>query len=181
MTSPQRTFASASALAEAEDPAQAAARRFRQAMGRFLTGVAVVTACGPDGPHGTTVSSLASVSLTPPMLLVCLSRESYGAEVIARSGTFTVNVLGSNQSELAGWFATSGRPRGAEGFTGVPHRSGSTGGPVLTGALTHLDCRVDQVIPAGDHVVVIGEVGDIGIAEETDPLAYHQGQFQRLR
>ncbi|RST14340.1 flavin reductase [Streptomyces sp. WAC05374] len=154
--------------------------RFRQAMGRFLTGVAVVTSSGPQGPHGTTISSLASVSLDPPMLLVCLSRHSYGAEVIRSSGTFTVNVLGRDQSELAGWFATPGRPRGAAGFAGVAHRTGSTGAPVLDGAVSHLDCRVAQRVVAGDHTIFIGEVAEVGLAASADPLAYHQGQFLHL-
>lgn len=157
------------------------AGQFRQAMGRFLTGVAVVTSCGPDGPHGTTVSSLASVSLDPPMLLVCLSRRSRGAEVVCGAGTFIVNVLGQDQSELAGWFATPGRPRGAASFAGVEHRTGSSGAPVLAGAVTHLECRVAQEVLAGDHTIFIGEVTDVGFADRTDPLAYHQGQFLTLR
>lgn len=157
------------------------AGEFRQAMGRFLTGVTVVTSYGPDGPYGTTVSSLTSVSLDPPMLLVCLGHSSNVAQVIAASGVFTVNVLGREQSGLASRFAASDRPRGAAGFAGVPHRTGDAGTPVLEGALTHLDCRVAQQITAGDHTVFIGEVTGIGCAPHTDPLAYHQGKFLSLR
>ncbi|MEO3973659.1 flavin reductase family protein [Streptomyces sp. CAU 1734] len=167
-------------VAEADPVRGVAAAEFRQAMGRFLTGVAVVTSCGPEGPHGTTVSSLASVSLEPPMLLICLGRLSSGAEVIRRAGTFTVNILGREQSELAGWFATTGRPRGAAGFAGVAHRTGGHGAPVLTGAVAHLECRVVQDVHAGDHIIFIGEVGRIGCAEAADPLAYHQGRFLTL-
>ncbi|WP_455361657.1 flavin reductase family protein [Streptomyces sp. SYSU K21746] len=177
---PVAPVAAVASVAGAEGDAGLSAGRFRQAMGRFLTGIAVVTSCDADGPHGTTVSSLASVSLDPPMLLVCLSRRSYGAEVIRTAGTFTVNVLGRDQSELAGWFATPGRPRGAAGFADVAYRTGSTGAPVLAGALTHLDCRVAQQIPAGDHTIFVGEVADVGLADSTDPLAYHQGQFLLL-
>ncbi len=157
------------------------AGRFRQAMGRFLTGVAVVTSCGPDGPHGTTVSSLASVSLEPPMLLVCLAHTSRGARAIGATGVFTVNVLGRDQSELASWFASSRRPLGAAGFAGVRHRIGAKGVPVLEGAVVHLECRVAQEVAAGDHSVFIGEVTGIGFAERADPLVYHQGQFLSLR
>ncbi|MEU5955056.1 flavin reductase family protein [Streptomyces sp. NPDC047525] len=157
------------------------AGQFRQAMGRFLTGVAVVTSSGPEGPHGTTVSSLASVSLEPPMLLVCLGHTSRGARTIGSTGAFTVNVLGQDQSELAGWFASSRRPLGSAGFAGVPHRIGSSGAPVLDGAVVHLDCRVAQEVSAGDHSIFIADVTGIGFTERADPLAYHQGQFLSLR
>ncbi|MFE4259755.1 flavin reductase family protein [Streptomyces sp. NPDC056883] len=135
----------------------------------------------PPFPPGTTVSSLASVSLDPPMLLVCLSHTSRGARTIGSTGEFTVNVLGREQSELAGWFASSRRPLGSAGFAGVPHRIGDTGIPVLDGAVAHLDCRVAQEVSAGDHSIFIGEVTGIGCAEPADPLAYHQGQFLSLR
>ncbi|MFF2654252.1 flavin reductase family protein [Streptomyces sp. NPDC058045] len=156
------------------------AGQFRQAMGRFLTGVAVVTSCGPDGPHGTTVSSLASVSLEPPMLLFCLAHNSHSARTIGSTGVFTVNVLGRGQSELAGWFASSRRPLGSAGFAGVPHRVGATGAPMLDGAVVHLDCRVAQEVLAGDHSVFIGEVTGITFADSADPLAYHQGRLLSL-
>ncbi|WP_156725850.1 flavin reductase family protein [Streptomyces apocyni] len=156
-------------------------REFRQAMGRFVTGVAVVTSYGPGGPYGTTVSSLTSVSLEPPMLLICLGHGSQVAEVIDACGVFTVNVLGREQSSLASRFAASDRPRGAAGFAGVPHRVGAAGTPVLDGAVTHLDCWVAQRVTAGDHTVFIGEVTDIGCSPDTDPLAYHQGKLLGLR
>ncbi|MFI6641832.1 flavin reductase family protein [Streptomyces sp. NPDC050504] len=157
------------------------AAEFRRAMGRFLTGVTVVTSYGPEGPYGTTVSSVTSVSLDPPMLLVCLGNRSHVSQVIGATGVFTVNVLGQEQAGLASRFAASDRPRGAAGFAGVPHRTGDAGTPVLHGAHTHLDCRVTQQITAGDHTVFIGEVTGTGCAPHTEPLGYHQGKFLSLR
>ncbi|MBH5338407.1 flavin reductase family protein [Streptomyces pactum] len=153
------------------------AGEFRQAMGRFLTGVTVVTAYGPEGPYGTTVSSLASVSLDPPMLLICLGHRSRTARVIGERGLFTVNVLGRDQSALAARFAAPDRPRGHAGFAAVPHRLGPAGTPVLDGTLAHLDCRVTQRVVAGDHTVVIGEVTGTGCADGAGPLAHHRGKL----
>ncbi|MFH8366951.1 flavin reductase family protein [Streptomyces sp. NPDC018031] len=159
-------------------------QRFRHVMGQFLTGVTVVTARGEDGPHGTTVNSFTSLSLEPPLILICLRDGSRTAAVVSAAGAFTVNILGRGQAELGARFATSGRRSGAAAFADVPHRTGATGAPILAGTLGHLDCAVTGTVPAGDHTIFIAEVLDLdAVAEpaESHPLAFHRGRFLTVR
>lgn len=159
-------------------------QRFRQVMGQFLTGVTVVTAHGADGPHGTTVNSFTSLSLEPPLVLICLRTASRTASVVSAAGAFTVNILSRGQACLGARFATAGRGCGAEEFAGVPYHTGATGAPVLAGTLGHLDCSVTETVPAGDHTIFIAEVLDLDTAPElieAHPLAFHQGRFLTAR
>lgn len=154
--------------------------QFRHVMGQFLTGVTIVTARAEDGPHGTTVNSFASLSLDPPLIMICLRAGSRTGAVVATAGAFTVNILSRGQAELGARFAASGRPSGHEAFAGIPHRLGASGAPVLAGTLAHLECRVRETVTAGDHTLFIAEVFDLGAGPEfldIPPLAFHQGRF----
>lgn len=150
---------------------------FRNVMGHFATGVTVVTARGPDGaPCGLTANSVASVSLRPLLVLVCLDRESHSHDCVLASGTFGVSVLGGGGEWLARRFAEGER---AERFQDVSWRRESTGSPILDDAIAWMDCRVWETHPAGDHSIVIGEVVACD-AREGDPLVFFRGDYRRM-
>ncbi|MFN8196247.1 MAG: flavin reductase family protein [Nocardioidaceae bacterium] len=161
---------------QVEDPVAAeAASRFRDVLGRFATGVTVVTGTAPDGhPVGLTAQSFASVSLDPPLVMFCPARTSRAWPVIEASGHFCVNLLAHDQEELSRIMAT----RGADKFAGVTWApSPVTGSPRLDGILGHVDCAVEAVHPAGDHYVVIGRVLDLDSTEESRPLLFYRGRY----
>ncbi|WP_018685846.1 flavin reductase family protein [Actinokineospora enzanensis] len=145
----------------------------RRTMGRFATGVAVVTTRDRDGvPHGMTVNSLTSVSLEPPLLLVCLTTGARSTDAITGAGRFVVNILSARQEHLAMRFAK----RGADHFAGLEVIQGHHRVPVVPEALAHLECEVERHFEAGDHVVVIGHV--LATCERLgDPLGFHGGRF----
>jgi 3-hydroxy-9,10-secoandrosta-1,3,5(10)-triene-9,17-dione monooxygenase reductase component len=172
MTEPVRTE---------QDGAAQAARRFRDVLGAFASGVTVVTTSGDRVPaHGTTVSAFASLSLDPPLVLVCLSSTSRARALLEQAGAFTVNVLSAGQAGLSRRFAAADRPSGEALFDGVLVRAGATGCPVLVGAAAHVDCRVVVLHEGGDHVVVVGEVVGVAHDEEQLPLLVHRGRYRLL-
>lgn len=156
-------------------------RDFRDAVGRFASGVTVVTTAGPGGPHGVTVNAFSSLSLDPPMVLVCLSTAGRSAGIIAAAGHFAVNILATGQQRIANWFADRTRPTGAEVFREIPHRPSATGAPLITGATAHLDCTLTQAVPAGDHMILIGTVVGLATAPtDAAALAFYQGRLYAI-
>lgn len=157
------------------------AARFRRAMSSFATGVTIVSVQSPEGRrHGMTVNSFSSVSLDPMLILVCLSRSSRGLPLMQRAGAFGVNVLSSSQEELSRRFADPHRPTDSTTFDGVPMELGPLGCPTLLYAAAVFECRLDRMIPAGDHVIVIGEVDSFTHRPEAEPLVFHSGGYRRL-
>lgn len=150
---------------------------FRSVMGRFVTGVTVVTVLDRTGPHGITVNSFTSLSLDPPMIMVCLRRAGRGAAVLRRSAHFGVSILGAHQEPLGRLFARADRPAGAAAFDDVPHRTGIGGVPLIDGAAAQLECRVHQRIRAGDHLMCLAEVVGLHVDSAVDALAFHRGRF----
>ena len=152
---------------------------FRQAMGHFATGVTVVTSIGDDGePVGTTASAVTSLSLDPPLVLVCFDRESQTLQAIRAHGAFAVNVLAAPQQHLSANFARRGL---AAAWDGVRHRPGPTGSPRLDGVLAALECTVENRFPGGDHEIVVGRVHDVEISDdEARPLLYWRGSYLPL-
>lgn len=150
---------------------------FRNVMGHFATGVAVVASVSPEKkPCGLTVNSVTSVSLDPLLALVCLDRAARSHDCIVRAGAFAVSVLHGRDERLARTFAARNR----EGrFDGVPYRCEATGSPVLEDALAWLDCRIRDVHDGGDHSIVVGEVCACG-AREGEPLVFFQGRYRRM-
>ncbi|MGW8976702.1 flavin reductase family protein [Streptomyces platensis] len=148
---------------------------FKDAMARFPTGVAVVTACDETGaPHGLTVSSLCSVSLDPPLLLICVAKSARCSPVFERSAEFAVSLLRSHHTELARRFATST----AEKFAGGGFARTPRGGVVVEDALATLDCLVDGRYDAGDHVILVGKVVDHRLADgHGTPAVYVDRKF----
>ena len=149
---------------------------FRDVIGRFATGVTVVTAADGDRRFGSTASAVSSLSLEPPMLLVCLNRSSATGAAVARTGSFAVNILAEDQDHLARRFAS----REPDKFRGVAVATGHGPHPLLDGALAHLECRVTKRVDGGTHTVFLGEI-DHALGREGAPLAYFRGQFGRLR
>jgi flavin reductase (DIM6/NTAB) family NADH-FMN oxidoreductase RutF len=151
---------------------------FRRVMGHFPAGVAVVTSCRDDGsPCGLTVSSVASVSLDPRLVLVCVDHTADSHQWIEDSGFYAVNVLESSRGEtLARRFSTGEQ---AEKFVGIAYRPEQTGAPVLDEALAWMDCRVAAALPGGDHTIFLGEVLDADAREGT-PLVYYRGGYGRF-
>jgi flavin reductase (DIM6/NTAB) family NADH-FMN oxidoreductase RutF len=144
---------------------------FREVMAGVATPVAVVTTLTGDGPHGTTVSSFASLSLAPPMVMAALDRSSGLLSRLVVGAPFGVNVLGSHQAELAGVFAR----RGGDKFAGVEW-SEHAGAPRLAGCPGWLACEVSDLVPGGDHVIVLATVLHAA-AGAGAPLTYHGRRF----
>jgi flavin reductase (DIM6/NTAB) family NADH-FMN oxidoreductase RutF len=152
---------------------------FRRVIGHFATGVTVVTTLRPDGgPCGLTASAVASLSLDPTLLLVCVERAAESHACIEQAGFFAVNVLAEGKGEtLARRFAADA---GGDGkFTGIAFRPEHSGAPVLDEALAWLDCRVRERLPGGDHTIFVGEVVAADAVEGT-PLLYYRGGYGRL-
>jgi len=151
-------------------------RALRSALGAFATGVTIVTARAGDGtPVGFTANSFTSVSLDPPLLLVCLAHTSRGYAVFREAEGFAVNVLAAEQETIARLFATPG----ADKFTRTAWRPGRSGAPILEGCLATFDCAMHQRLTAGDHDILMGRV--LGFTRrEGEALLFHGGAFQRL-
>ena len=152
-------------------------RRFRDVLGRFCTGVTVVTSMSGDRPVGMTCQSFTSVSLDPPLVLFCPAKTSRAWPQMQRAGFFCVNLLSHDQLELSDAFAR----KGVDKFAGVSWRPSATGAPLLDGVLGWVDCTIYAVHEAGDHYVVIGRVMDLGVEDAPHPLLFYQGQYARTQ
>jgi flavin reductase (DIM6/NTAB) family NADH-FMN oxidoreductase RutF len=149
---------------------------FRAVLGRFASGVTVVTTTDDDGrPHGMTVSAFSSLSLSPPLVLVCVGAEATLAPLLASRQLLGVNILAASQQALSQRFAS----KVADRFEGVAHHIAQPGVPVLEGALAWLGCRIVARHPAGDHVIYVGHVEAAGVAEG-EPLAYYRGAYAQV-
>jgi flavin reductase (DIM6/NTAB) family NADH-FMN oxidoreductase RutF len=151
---------------------------FRSTVGAFATGVTVVTTRGEEHAYGMTANAFSSVSLDPPLVLVCVIYPSEGCEHIQRNGCFAVNILHADQEPVSRYFASRDRPRGRDAFREVSHRIGASGSPILDGAAAYLDCRLHATHEAGDHLIFIGEVLELGFEPEAKPLVFHAGQYR---
>lgn len=162
----------------ADDPeAIQRARVFRDVLGRFASGVTVVTTMSDDEPVGMTCQSFCSVSLSPPLVLFCPSKTARAWPRIQRAGKFCINLLADGQSDVSNQMAS----RGADKFAGIGWTpAGHTGSPVLDGTLGHIDCTVDRVYEAGDHYIVIGKVEDLVSSSPADPLLFFEGRYGGL-
>ena len=152
------------------------ARRFRDVLGRFASGVTVVTSTSNDEPVGLTCQSFMSVSLDPPLVLFSPAKSSRAWPLIQRAGKFCVNFLAADQAELSNTMAS----RGIDKFAGVGWEpSPETGSPLLPGTLGYVDCAIHQVHEAGDHYVVIGRVLDLALTDAPgEPLLFFEGGYR---
>ncbi|MFP5364001.1 MAG: flavin reductase family protein [Thermoleophilia bacterium] len=157
------------------------ARAFRDTIGRFPTGVAIVTASGPDGPAGMTTNAVTSLSLDPLLLIVCFELRSRTLEVVRASRRFGVNVLRAGDEELAAVFAS--KRVGPQKFEALTAHNWSEvhGVPVLDRALAWVACEVRELLPGGDHEIGVGAVVGTGAEQEGDPLVFHRGAYTTVR
>jgi flavin reductase (DIM6/NTAB) family NADH-FMN oxidoreductase RutF len=148
---------------------------FRDVIGRFATGVTIVSTRHGDADLGTTASAVSSLSMEPPMLLVCMNRTSETGQAILGSGRFAVNILGEDQAEVAMRFAT----KGPDKFSGVDIDRGRGDVPLVADALACLECRVSETATGGTHTVFLAHV-EHARATDRDPLTYFRGRFGRF-
>jgi flavin reductase (DIM6/NTAB) family NADH-FMN oxidoreductase RutF len=153
--------------------------RFRRACGYWATGVSIITTIGRDGkPYGLTMNGITSLSLEPPLFLICVDERSGTLDALKHSGVFCINVLREDQQALADVFAGKGDDK----FNGVSHERYGAGAPHLHGAIMAVECRVSEIMTGGGHEIVIGEARAILISEEQDaaPLLFYRGEYGRL-
>jgi 3-hydroxy-9,10-secoandrosta-1,3,5(10)-triene-9,17-dione monooxygenase reductase component len=151
-------------------------RNFRDILGRFATGVTLVTADTGEGPMGMVVNSFTSVALEPPLIALCAAYTSTTWPAIRATGHFAVTILGDQHEDLCRVFST----HGVERFAGREWVTTAAGHPTPSGGLGWLDCRISAIHPAGDHELAIAEAFDGAMAEEGGPLVFHAGRFTSL-
>jgi flavin reductase (DIM6/NTAB) family NADH-FMN oxidoreductase RutF len=149
--------------------------RFRQTMGHFASGVTVVTARYEERLYGMTVSSFSSLSLNPPLVLICIDNRALALPAFVGSGCFAVNILSKYQEHLSRRFATPAENK----FIGLAWSEGMFGIPLLDGALAHVECRLTETFPGGDHTILVGEVVN-ALVHEGLPLLYYRGGYHEL-
>jgi flavin-dependent trigonelline monooxygenase, reductase component len=146
---------------------------FRRALGAFVTGVTVVTTIQPDGsPRGFTANSFTSVSLDPPLVLVCIAKTASSYAVFSQTKHFAISVLAEDQKSVSGVFAS----KAADKFAQVAWHARATGAPVMNGASASFDCATHEVIDAGDHIILLGRVVDF-VHTSSTPLGYCRGAY----
>ncbi len=150
---------------------------FFRLMASFASGVTVVTSRGDDGvPRGFTASAFCSLSLDPSLCMVGVDLRTESLPSIRESGAFAVNILAEGQDEISQRFAS----KAPDKFAGVPFRDGEVvGAPIIDGALAWIECRVHEILPGGDHIVLIGEI-EGGDAREGTPLLYFRGTYRQF-
>jgi flavin reductase (DIM6/NTAB) family NADH-FMN oxidoreductase RutF len=154
------------------------AAAFRKVLGCFATGITIITTISRDGkPVGLTANSFTSLSLDPPLVLFCLDRKVASFESFHSNRHFAVNVLRHDQEQLSRRFATSSIDK----FKDLAFQTWRTGCPILQGCLAAFECDIQQVIEAGDHVIIIGEVNKIEHdADGGRPLLYYRGKYGQI-
>jgi 3-hydroxy-9,10-secoandrosta-1,3,5(10)-triene-9,17-dione monooxygenase reductase component len=152
-------------------------RAFRDTVGAFATGVTVVTATGADGPAGLTTNAFSSLSLDPPLVLVCFDNASRTLPVVRETGRFAVNVLRAGQEDAAAVFAS--KRVAADKFAEVTHAE-AHGLPILDGALAWLACDLRELVEGGDHTIGVGAVTALDADPDGEPLVFFRGAYAGL-
>ena len=148
----------------------------RRVMGHFATGVTVITTRSEDGkPFGLTANAFSSVSLDPPLLLVCVDKKAESYPYFEQSKVFTVNILSDDQETISRRFAVSGGVK----FDGVAYHMGANGAPILEGSLAYMECTLYASYEGGDHTVYLGEVQQAETVERK-PLLFYRGGYREL-
>lgn len=149
---------------------------FRHALGKFASGVTVVTTRAADGHlHGLTVSAFCSVSLNPPLILVCIQKTTGSYHAFGESKAFVVNVLSESQADVSNHFASHLEDK----FSGIAYEMGIENIPVLNDCLVNLECRLANAYDGGDHTIFVGEIEKAHISDG-EPLAYFHGSYRKL-
>jgi len=163
-------------LAEGDEQAVLTQRTFRDVLGRFSTGIVLITAQTPDGVAGVTANSFASVSLDPPLIVVCAAFTSTTWPSIRAVGGFAVTILSEDHEETSRTFSA----RGADRFTGREWAVTPAGHPVLPDGLGWLDCEIETVLPQGDHELIVARATWWSGTRTGQPLIFHSGRYARL-
>ena len=150
---------------------------FRRLMGFWATGVSVITAQGEQGPAGATANALSSLSLEPPLALVCFDLSSRTLAAVRESERFGINMLSSGQEDISRLFAT--KKSQEEKFAEIDHHL-VQGVPVIDNSLAYLVCGLDSELRRGDHVIAIGQVLESGVDEDAAPLLFYRSEYLRL-
>ena len=148
---------------------------FREVLSHFPSGVTVVTTALGEELWGMTVASFASLSLQPPLVLICIEKSVKTHDAIARAGRFGVSVLAAHQADVSNRFASKGDDK----FDGIPFRRAQQGSPLIEGAIATMECTVTAQLPGGDHSIFVGEIADATTAPG-DPLLYFRGGYHKL-
>lgn len=152
-------------------------RLYRDVIGRFATGVTVLTFKTPEVMRGMTANAIASVSLEPTLLLACVEKQSSVHEQLRRAETFALNILADDQLVVSRTFAQ----RGLAGMGGVPYRLGATGAPIIDGVLAWFECAVHERLDGGDHTIYLGRVLDLAIERpDARPLLYFGSAYRAI-
>jgi len=149
---------------------------FKLAMSHFASGVTVVTTEHEGKPYGMTVAAFSSLSLHPPLVLICIEKTVKTHDAIAGAGKFGVSILNSKQADVSNRFAS----RAEDKFAGTEIVKGELDLPLIAGAITRLSCRVSSQLEGGDHTIFVGEIVD-ATTEEGEPLVYYRGGYREIR
>jgi flavin reductase (DIM6/NTAB) family NADH-FMN oxidoreductase RutF len=151
-------------------------QELRRILGHFVTGVTVITTKDTSGaPFGLTANAFTSLSLNPPLVLICVDKGAQCYSCFVESNIFAINFLHEDQQEISRRFAT----KGADKFAGLNWHTGTHGVAILDGAIGHLECRIVQSYEGGDHAIIVGEVLH-GVASHDRPLLFFKGKYHRL-
>jgi flavin reductase (DIM6/NTAB) family NADH-FMN oxidoreductase RutF len=151
---------------------------FRRVLGHFASGVSVVTTCREQRRAGITVNAFCSVSLDPPLVLVCIEQSNYAHDLVKEAGVFAVNILASDQADISRCFASPSAEK-FDRFCDVTTHEVATGAPVFDHCVAFVDCRLVAVYPGGDHSIFLGQVEALGSTEDA-PLLYYRARYGRL-
>lgn len=165
---------------QVSDAAEVTEERFRAVLGRFATGVMVLTTAHDGAPHGMTVNAVSSLSLDPLLVLVCIERGTVMERLVETSGRFALSILPYEDQRLSVHFADADRPMGAAQFGTVATGTAVTGAPVLEDSLGWIDCEVWADYDGGDHRIVVGRVVGLGLGPEAEPLVYYRSDYHTL-
>lgn len=154
---------------------------FRQVLGRFATGVTVVTVCQGDVKRGMTANAFTSVSLNPPLILVSVDKKADTHGLMIETDAFCVNILAEHRRDWSDWWAGKA-PQGQDQFANMPHSTKATGSPVLDDCLGYIDCKVWARYDGGDHTLFVGEVQDAAVNDDPDlrPLLFFASKYRKL-
>jgi len=148
----------------------------RRVMGHFATGVTVITTLRASGElHGLTANAFSSLSLIPPLVLVCIDKKAESYPCFDETKVFTVNILREDQEDISRRFAVSGGNK----FEGAAYRAGANGAPILSGVLAHIECTVTATYEGGDHTIYVGEVQEAE-TREGKPLLFFRGGYRSV-
>ena len=153
---------------------------FRNTLAKFCTGVTIVTTKNQDGMHGLTVNAFTSVSLDPPLILICIQKNGWSHSTLCECEDLVVNILSIEQKDLSDRFANPTLDS-EERFRDLSFRVSENGLPILAGNLGHLECRVVNQIEGGDHTIFIGQVENADFSEGKQPLLFYDSGYSYLK